>query len=240
MSIESDEAILAVRNLEAARAAAVANLNDADAKILELQLEVARLKAPPPSPLNYSFPAGPPPEGRSFFSYGDGEGPILPITGSAIYRVKGFNYRRETGIKHPTLSMIGPEPVGNFEYRIKIRPAPTWIRLPNKVVAAQFWSQSDAPPRLSLEFWGDRQRWVWLDAARVRVILMEVPLTTPMEATIQVRDGDASFAGKTGMSLSWGALVQPTFKWGAYYPAGREGQPGEAEVWVDSVERRAL
>jgi len=40
------------------------------------------------------------------------------------------------------------------------------------------------------------------------------------------------------LTVSWGG--QPTVKFGAYYPAGREGGTAGAEVWVESVERRAL
>jgi len=215
-------------------------------QVTDLEAEVARLTAlvpaPVVNPLDYKFP-GMAPAGRAFFTYGDGTGPFVRTewgVGVQAYKVAGIKYRRETGIKHPTLAMIGPEPEGDFEYRFKIRPAPTWQRLSSKVVVAQFWSKSDEPPRLSLEFVGDVQRWVWIHQDKSRITVAETPLITALEWVVMVRAGMAtvSMSNASNLTVSWGG--QPTVKFGAYYPAGREGSTAEAEVWVESVERRAL
>jgi len=260
MGAEYDAAADAVSNLEGARLLEAQRAHDAidralaaEAEVVALEAEVARLTAlvpaPVVNPLDYKFP-GTAPSGREFFTYGDGTGPFVRTewgVGFQAYKVAGIKYRRETGIKHPTLAMIGPEPEGDFEYRFKIRPAPTWLRLSSKVVAAQFWSESDAPPRLSLEFWGDNQQWVWINAQRSRSIVAQIPLTQAAEWEVVVRAGmlvelrlnGAERAPQLSMPLSW-TPAPPTVKWGAYYPAGREGGTAEVEVWVESVERRAL
>jgi len=253
MGAEYDAAADAVSNLEGARVLESQRVSDAmdralaaEADVVALEAEVARLTALVPAPvrrpLDYSFPTKAP-EGRMFFTYGDGSGPAQVVYGAGAayaYKVAGAKYRRETGIKHPTLAMIGPEPAGDFEYRFKIRPAPTWQRLSSKVVVAQFWSKSDEPPRLSLEFVGDVQRWVWIHPDKSRIIVAETPLITALEWVVMVRAGTAtvSMSNASNLTVSWGG--QPTVKFGAYYPAGREGSTAEAEVWVESVQRRAL